>query len=278
MFGLSFYHGTIRKYVILFGTLFNDIVIEKEDSNGNAVEVIRVPLSYSPKEKMLARLNQDPNLDRKFSIQLPRMGFEMTSIAYSPSRKLPTINRRVKTNTSLNDKLNYIYNPVPYDFTFSLYVMVKNAEDGTRILEQILPFFTPEWTASVNLIPEMDITMDIPVSLINVTPQDTYEGGFTDRRALIWTLDFSMKGYVFGPVRRSGVIKLANVNFYDSNAFDDIEDSVGEAEVLERIRVRPGLDANGNPTTNASISIPSANIKATDNYGFITVIEDINNE
>lgn len=278
MFGQSFYHGTIRKYVILFGTLFNDIVIEKEDASGDAVESIKVPLSYSPKEKMLARLNQDPTLDRKYSIQLPRMGFEMTSVSYSATRKLSTINRRAKTSSISNDRMNYIYNPVPYDFTFSLYIMVKNAEDGTRILEQILPFFTPEWTASVNLIPEMDIVMDIPVSLINVTPQDTYEGGFEDRRALIWTLDFTLKGYVFGPVRRSGVIKLANINFYDSTLFSDVDSSVGLADNLERIRVRPGLDANGDPTSNASISVPSANISANDNYGYITIVEDIDNE
>jgi len=278
MFGQSFYHGTIRKYVILFGTLFNDIVIEKTDANGATVESIKVPLSYSPKEKMLARLNQDPNLDRKYAIQLPRMGFEMTSMTYSAARKLATINKRVKQNSTNANKLDYIYNPVPFDITFSLYVMVKNAEDGTRILEQILPFFTPEWTASVNLIPEMDIVMDIPVTLLNVTPQDTYEGGFTERRALIWTLDFILKGYLFGPVRRSGVIKLANVNFYDATSFNDIDDAVGQSEFVERIEIKPGLDANGDPTSNSSISIPYSQIKATDNYGYIVNIEGSENE
>lgn len=275
MFGQSFYHGTIRKYVILFGTLFNDIRIQKTDADGVVEETIKIPLSYSPKEKMLARLNQDPNLDRKFSIQLPRMGFEMTSMVYSPTRKLATTNRRVYPNEITKNKLDYIYNPVPYDITFSLFIMVKNAEDGTRILEQILPFFTPEWTASVNIVPEMDIVLDIPVILLNVTPQDTYEGSFTDRRALIWTLDFMLKGYVFGPVKRSGIIKLANVNFYDSTSFNDIDDSVGQSEIIERIRVRPGLDANGNPTSNASLSIPSSQIDAEDNFGFIVNIEEI---
>lgn len=274
MFGQSFYHDTIRKYVILFGTLFNDIVIQKTDSQKNVKQSIKVPLSYSPKEKMLARLTQDPNLDRKYAIQLPRMGFEMTSMVYSPTRKLATINRRVHPNATNANRLDYIYNPVPYDITFSLFVMVKNAEDGTRILEQILPFFTPEWTASVNLIPEMDIVMDIPVTLLNVTPQDTYEGGFTDRRALIWTLDFMLKGYIFGPVRRSGIIKLANVNFYDSSSYDDIDDAIGRSEIIERVRVRPGLDANGNPTSNASLSIPASQIEVTDNYGYIINIEE----
>lgn len=271
MFGQSFYHGSIRKYVILFGTLFNDVVIQKDDASGNAVETIKVPLSYSPKEKMLARLSQDPNLDRKYAIQLPRMGFEITSMSYSATRKLATINRRVKQNATNEDQLNYLYNPVPYDITFSLYVMVKNAEDGTRILEQILPYFTPEWTASVNLVPSMDIVMDIPVVLINVTPQDTYEGGFTDRRALIWTLDFVMKGYLFGPVKKSGVIKLANVNFYDSGDYD------AEADMIERIRVRPGLDANGDPTSNASLSIPLGDIPANSNYGYIVSIDESEN-
>ena len=223
---------------------------------------------------MLARLEQDPNLDRKYAIQLPRMGFEMTSMVYSPTRKLATINRRAHPNETNANRLNYIYNPVPYDITFSLFIMVKNAEDGTRILEQILPFFTPEWTASVNIIPEMDIVLDIPVTLLNVTPQDTYEGGFSDRRALIWTLDFMLKGYIFGPVRRSGIIKLANVNFYDSSSYDDIDDAVGRSEVIERVRVRPGLDANGNPTSNASLSIPASQIKVTDNFDYIVDIQE----
>lgn len=274
MFGQTFYHGSIRKYVILFGTLFNDIIIDRENASGSSVESIKVPLVYSPKEKMLARLNQDPSLDRKYAVQLPRMGFEMTSMQYAPDRKLVTIDRRVKEHSTLTGKLNYIYNPVPYDMTFSLYVMVKNAEDGTRILEQILPYFTPEWTASVNLIPEMDIVMDIPLVLINVTPQDTYEGGFTDRRALIWTLDFNMKGYVFGPVKRSGVIKLANTNFYDATSFTDINDAVGESDVLENIRVRPGLTANGEPTSNSAESVAVSQISANDNYGYITVISE----
>lgn len=278
MFGQSFYHGTIRKYVILFGTLFNDIVIQKTNASGVAVETIKVPLTYSPKEKMLARLTQDPNLDRKYAIQLPRMAFEMTSISYSSARKLSTINRRVRANNTNADQLNYVYNPVPFDFTFSLYVMVKNAEDGTRILEQILPYFTPEWTASVNLIPEMGIVSDIPVTLMNVTPQDTYEGGFTDRRALIWTLDFMMKGYVYGPVRKSGVIKLANTNFFDSTGYDDIDDAIGKSEYIQSLSVIPGLTANGEPTSNSDLSIPASQIKATDNYGYIVKVEDGENE
>ncbi len=270
MFGLDFYHGSIRKYVTLFGTLFNDIRITREDSSGNNYQTLRVPIGYGPKQKALARLDQDPNLNRKYAVLLPRMAFELTNMNYASERKLQTINRNRAIDSTDPTKQKYQYNPVPYDLMFSLYILSKNAEDGTRILEQILPFFTPEWTATVNLVPEMDIKMDIPVVLLDVVSQDIYEDNFTTRRTLMWTINFILKGYVFGPVRSSGIINIANTNFFDASIVDNIDDAPGTVNTaLDRTTVSPGLLANGSPTSNASATVPVSQIMANDNYGYI---------
>lgn len=279
MFGRTFYHGTLRKYVTLFGTLFNDIWINREDANGNVVNSQKIPLSYSPREKLLARIegienDQDP-LRQPFAITLPRMGFEITGFEYDSTRKLTTINKFVRQNTDNPDVRKYQYNPVPYNITFDLSIFVKNTSDGTMILEQILPYFTPEWTTTVQLISDPDITLDIPLILTAVSQDDVYEGSFEERRSLIWTLSFTMKGYFFGPTKRQGVIKLANTTFYDATIFDNIDDAIDEAAGLERVTVTPGLDANGNPTTDANVSIDRDEIESSDNYGYITKIEEL---
>lgn len=269
MFGSKFYHGSIRKYVTLFGTLFNDIEIDRVASDNSVYQTIKVPISYGPKEKVLARLDQDPNLNRKYAVLLPRMSFELTNINYASERKLPTINRNVSVSADTAKSLLYQYNPVPYDFMFTLNVMVKNAEDGTRILEQILPYFTPEWTPTISVIPEMDISMDIPVVLLDVVSQDTYEGNFEERRNLTWTLNFIVKGYIFGPVRKAGIVTLANTNFFDATSFDSIETAPGNVEELQSQNIIPGLTANGLPTSNSTISVSRSEISANDNYGYI---------
>lgn len=264
----QFYHSTLRKYVTLFGTLFNDIYINRSDATHNVTNTIKVPVMYGPREKVLARLEADALLNKPVAMVLPRMAFEITTLSYSPTRKLPSNNRSMRTNA--DPKIaSHQYMPVPYDISFSLYIMVKNQEDGTQILEQILPYFTPEWTSTINVIPEMNIIQDIPLVLLNVTPQDTYEGNFEDRRVMTWTLDFIMKGYFYGPVRTSKVITLANTNFFDASGFDPIDAAVGNTDVMTTISVTPGLDANGNPTSNASLTISRDEIAANTNYGYI---------
>ena len=269
MFGHKFYHGTIRKYITLFGTLFNDIEIDRVTGDGSYYQTIRVPIAYGPKEKVLARLTQDPDLNRKYAVLLPRMSFELTNINYASDRKLPTINRNRKIIEGSEKYILTQHNPVPYDLMFTLSIMVKNAEDGTRILEQILPYFRPEWTPSVNIVPEMGIVMDTPIILMDVVSQDTYEGDFTERRSLTWTLNFLLKGYVFGPVSETGIINVANVNFYDATLFDDINTAPNNAIILENVNIKPGLLANGQPTSNASLSVSKDLIQANDNYGYI---------
>jgi hypothetical protein len=273
MFGHTWYFSTIRKYVILFGTLFNDIHITRNNAAGDTTHLLKVPLSYAPKEKMLTRFENDPNIDRETAVLLPRMSFEMASVSYDGSRKLNTLGK-IAVKDSNTNKLKYQYNPVPYNFDFTLYVYVKNAEDATKIIEQILPFFTPDWTSTVNLIPEMNVSMDIPITLNNISIEDTYEGDFKARRALIWTLNFTLKGYIYGPIKKSAVIKFANTSFYIPTV-DDLRTAVGNTSPNDRVTVAPGLDANGNPTSNASISINRSLIEADDDFGFITNISGI---
>lgn len=267
----TFYHGTIRKYVIIFGTLFNDVYINRVNSSNEQVQTMKVPLSYGPKEKFLARLENDPTFERPAMV-LPRMGFEITSMSYAPDRKLNTINKNVK-NIENTKQVAYSYMQVPYDIGFTLYIMIKNADDGTRIIEQILPYFTPEWTVTANLIPDLNISVDLPIVLTNVGMQDTYEGDFINRRAIVWTLDFVMKTYLFGPTKKSGLITLANTNFIVPNMIT-IPQAIGNnLPASERITITPGLTEDGQPTSNSELTINRNDIQPTDNYDFIIDFE-----
>jgi len=218
MLGQTFYHQTIRKYVALFGTLFNDINIEKKDSGGNVLSRQKVPISYGPKQKFLIRLREDPSLDRQVAIQLPRLGFEMSGIAYDPIRKLNTIGA-LTHKESINGERNIkkMFNPSPYIFDFSLYAFVENAEDGTQILEQILPFFTPEFNVSVNILTEMGIKLDIPIVLQSATSEDSYEGEFSARRTIVWTINFMLKGFIYPDIKSGqSIIKSVEIAFKET--------------------------------------------------------------
>jgi len=223
---------------------------------------------------MLARLEADADIDRPYSALLPRMSFEHGNPTYDGTRKLNTMNKIVKKLTGDSNKLQYQYGPVPYDIPFTLNIFVKNTEDGLKIIEQILPYFTPTWTTTVELIPEMAETIDIPLTLNSVTKNDMYDGSFEKRRMLIWTLDLSMKGYLYGPIKQTGIIKIAHVPFYIANT-TPISDSVGNVEISEKIIIWPGLDANGAPVTFSGAppapnnAIDYSLIEADDDYGFI---------
>lgn len=282
MFGRTFYHDTLRRYVILFGTLFNDVWINREDENGNVKQSIKVPLAYGPREKFLARIEgiesqRDP-LQQPFSMVLPRMGFEITGFNYAPERKLPTRKHFAKSNNTDEDKDNYIYNPVPYDISFSLSIFVKNTTDGTRIIEQILPYFTPEWTSTVQLIDDPDVTLDIPLVLTGTNQDDVYEGSFEERRALIWTLDFTMKGFFFGPVYKQEVIKLANTQIFDASLYDDIDDAVAipPSSAVERYINTVGQLSSGEATTYTNLNAEQATAIATITDGEVTDITIVN--
>jgi len=266
MFGHTYYHSIIRKYIIMFGTMFNDIDVQRFNTAGERIQTLRVPIAYGPKEKFLVRLSQDPNFDRDVAISLPRMSFEITTMNYNPTRKLPSTIKNVYTYSD-KDKLKYQYTPVPFDINIALSVFVKNADDGVQILEGILPFFTPEWTNTVNLIPELKLKMDVPVVFNDITTEDTYEGDFSTRRALIHTLNFTVKGYLFGPVRSQGVIKRAITT-------TNIESTTGDTSTISSIlTTTPGLTANGTPTSDAGVAINLAQVSSSDDYGYIEDVQ-----
>lgn len=270
MFGVTWSHDVIKKYTILFGTLFNNIYITRDLTDGEIAQTSKVPLTYSPKDKMLARLNDDQSLTREIAIQLPRMGFQIVGMNYAPERKLNKVNKVFKQGTAT---LDYQYMPVPYDIQFELYVMTKNVDDGNKIIEQILPYFTPDWTSTVELVPSINGTYDIPLLLNGVSNEDSYEGDFKIRRAVTWTLSFTMKGYLFGPTKTQNVIKFTTVNFKVTNDPQTANSSLRSSAV---VTTQPGLLANGSPTTNAQLTIAYTEINPDDDYDFIhDITEDI---
>ena len=217
MLGQYFYNETIRNTIIAFGSLFNDIQIERRNAADVAVQTLKVPLAYGPKQKFLIRLEGDPNLDTKVAITLPRIGFEINGLDYAPERKLNRIMKKRKVQNTEDDKLKSMmtqYSPVPYNIGFELFVMARNSDDGIQIVEQILPFFQPEYTVSIREVPEMDTIRDVPIILNSISYEDTYEGDFTTRRAIVYTFSFTAKTYVYGPVETSKPITKSEVKTY----------------------------------------------------------------
>jgi hypothetical protein len=266
----SFYNGSIRRYVIAFGNLFDGIKISRPDSSGNVVQTLEVPLSYAPKDKVLVRLDQSKEFDKnRPAISLPRMAFEMINMTYDASRKINSSQEFTGYSSDFG-KLKTVYSPIPYNLEFELYINVRNVEDGLQIVEQILPFFKPELTLSVQVLPTLDINLDTPFILNSVNSQDNYEGDFTNRRSIIWTLNFTVKASVFGPVDSGkNIIKTAKVKYHS-----DVTDSALFRIVRETLET-PALLANGSPTSNSSASIPLSQISANSNYGISTNIEDL---
>jgi hypothetical protein len=242
----------MRRMTIGFGQIFNNVQIKRKDSNGNVVQSIRVPLAYGPKEKFLVRLDQQASLNnREFSITLPRMGFDISGISYDATRKLTRTQKfkRVKTDTE-GKILDFNYSPVPYNISYNLYTFTASAEAGLQIIEQILPFFQPDFTVTVNVIPELNIKRDVPVVLNSVTYEDNYTGDFTSRRAVIYTLSFTAKMYLYGPNTTQKVIKTVQSDLYSDT------DTTNKARE-QRITVTP------NPTS----------ADADDDFGFTTTVD-----
>ena len=234
MLGSTFYHQTIRKYVAAFGTLFNDINIERKNSSGAVVERVKVPLAYGPRQKWILALSDTTDQRRVLAARLPRIGFSLTGVSYDSVRKLNTVIRNVAANTASTGSVLSQYNPVPYNFDFELFILVNNAEDGTQILEQILPYFTPEFTVTINTIPDMGIKADVPIVLNSASQSDEYEGELATRRTIIWTLSFLLKGFVYPDVKSGTLIKSIEVNFRIPGSDDsDVQDLEQEFIVLE---------------------------------------------
>jgi hypothetical protein len=263
-----FYNRTIRKVVVAFGTIFNDIYLVRYTNDGlTAKEKFKVPLAYGAKEKWLTRITSDPTLTKSVATTVPRISFELTSLAYDPNRKQQSTmqNFAISSNTF---KKQYV--PTPYNFDFSLSIYVRNTEDGTQILEQILPFFTPDFNVTVDFIPTMDQKYDLPIILNSVNSQIEYEGDFMNTRLIIWNLDFTVKGYIWPAVVDADIITQANTNLYIDT----------QTKTLQKVFVDY---ANGNGTfaQSETIRVDDRNVTGSlyyfsnNNLG-ILIAEDLN--
>jgi hypothetical protein len=217
-----FYHGIIRKCIVGFGTLFSDIYIDRKQGDsvtGTTVQRLQVPLAYAPKEKWLVRLEQDPTLDNHTYVSLPRMSFEILGYNYDPARKVNRM-QQIKCGDG-SGSVSTMYTPVPYNIDMSLYILTKTQEDGLQIIEQILPTFTPEYTLTINAVPDMNVKIDVPIILNSVAVNDEYDGDFQTRRFVTHTLNFQMKVNLFGAISDRNVIQEVSANIGENEDFSN---------------------------------------------------------
>ena len=214
MFGY-FYNEILRRTIIAFGTLFNNITIQSTDNADNIVSKIKVPLAYGPTQKFLARIEQSPDLNKSFQITLPRMSFEFIGLTYDPTRKVSTTQQFTVKDPDNGTQVKKTYMPVPYNMQFELSIMTKLNDDALQVVEQILPYFQPQYNLTVELVEAIEEKKDIPVILENITMQDDYEGDYSTRRVLLYTLRFTAKTYLYGPSTSAttDIIKKATVNY-----------------------------------------------------------------
>ena len=271
-----FYNEILRRTIISFGTLFNGITVKQEDST------IKVPLAYGPTQKFLARLEQTPDLNKSTAITLPRMSFEFTGLTYDPSRKVTTTQTFTVKDPTTGKDSKKAYLPVPYNMQFELAIMCKLNDDALQITEQILPYFQPAYNVTVTLVESIKEKRDIPIVLENITMQDDYEGDFTQRRVLLYTLRFTAKTYLFGPVSDASkdIIKKSTVNYRGGKALP------GQRDVTYSVAPRAIKNYTGDVVTNLAsdillndIVIPvenASNISASTNTTrvFITIGEE----
>jgi hypothetical protein len=234
--GNVFYHGVIRKTIVAFGRLFSNIYIDRKEGDsvtGVTAQRLQIPLAYAPKEKWLVRLEQDPNLENNTYVTLPRMSFEITGYSYDSSRKLAKMQKIVCNTGELS---NAIFTPVPYNVDISLYILTKTQEDGLQIVEQILPTFAPEYTLSINAIPEMNIVQDVPVILNSINVSDEYDGDFQTRRFVTHTLSFTLKTNLYGAVQDNKPIYTVGANITNSEGVaTDVYTATGDPNTYEVI-------------------------------------------
>ena len=263
-----FYNEILRRTIIAFGTLFNNISITHTDSSDNTVSVTKVPLAYGPTQKFLARLTQSPDLNQSTAITLPRMSFEFTGMTYDPSRKVSTTQQFVVQDpdtTTPSEKKAYM--PVPYNMQFELAIMTKLNDDALQMVEQIVPYFQPAYSVTVDLVESLGEKRDIPVILDNITMTDEYEGDFSTRRVLLYTLRFTAKTYLFGPVSTAGgdIIKKVAIGYIaaDSSGADS---RTGGRDLTYSVTPRATKNYDGDIATNLTndISLADAYIEVND--------------
>ena len=212
-----FYHQHLRKITYSFGTLFNDLEIQRTNESSEVIQTIKIPLSYAPKELWVTRIQQDPNPEdpeysNKVQVVLPRIGYEMKSMNYDSARKLQTIGQNVRVNTQDNLELLTQFNPVPWNIHYSVYIMTRNIDDSLQIIEQILPFFEPNFSITIQEMPDMNILRDVPVVFNGIDSEIIYEGGLDKTRVSLWTLNFVVKANLYQPIRNVKVIRDSTAN------------------------------------------------------------------
>ena len=249
MLGTYYYHEIIRKTIISFGTLFNDIKIRHDDAAGNTYSELKVPLAYGPSQKFLARLEQQADLNKPVAITLPRMSFEMNNVSYDSSRKTG-VTQTFKASDGTNVKK--VFMPVPYNIGFELNILTKLNDDALQIVEQILPYFQPSFNLTVDLVKSIGEKRDIPIVLDSINFQDDYEGDFSTRRALIYTLGFTAKTYLFGPIAESseGLIKKVQVDYYANTDTRNTKREVRYTATPNPVDAGPDDDFGFNETTS----------------------------
>ena len=258
-----FYHEILRRTIISFGTLFNGIEIKHEDSNDKSVSVIRVPLAYGPTQKFLARLQQSPNLNKPTQITLPRMSFEFTGLQYDGSRKVTTTQTFTTRTVGVSTEVRKAYMPVPYNMAFELSVYTKLNDDMLQIVEQILPYFQPAYNLSVDLVETIGEKRDIPVVIESINMQDDYEGDFTTRRSLLYTIRFTAKTYLFGHIPSAtssarDIIKKVSIGYV-------ADTSAKTRDLTYTVTPRAAKNYDGDVATNLTNDIGLANVLFTVN-------------
>ena len=248
-----FYNEILRRTIISFGTLFNSITVKQTNSSDDVVSVVRVPLAYGPTQKFLARLEQSPDLNKSTAITLPRMSFEFTGLIYDGTRKVSTTQQYTVKDPDDGSESKKIYMPVPYNMQFELSIMTKLNDDALQIVEQILPYFQPSYNLSVELVESIKEKRDIPVVLENITMQDDYEGDFTSRRVLLYTLRFTAKTYLFGPATSGtkDIIKRASVSYLTGT---DIANTTREVTYTATPRATKNYTGDATTTLAADIT------------------------
>src|SRR5210317_1772872 len=249
MFGDHFYHATMRKSVAVFGTLFNNLKVARKASDGSILNQIRVPLAYGPKQKFLARLDQETGFDAGMAIKLPRMAFEITGISLDTTQKLAKRNQITETHGSDVTKKKTIKHYTSYDIAMSLYIMAKNQDDGLQIVEQILPYFSPEYNVTITPVTGFNHKQDVAIILGGVQIEDQYEGDFVERRVLIYQLDFTMKMKFYGPTGDQNIIREVNIDFHDKDnttaLFEEMDFTVGASDDADNYTVTTTITQDG---------------------------------
>ena len=261
MLGTYYYHEIMRKTIVAFGTLFNQIYIRHDDRSGNTYSDLKVPLAYGPSQKFLARLEQQEDLNKPVQITLPRMSFEMNNIQYDSTRKVG-ITQTFKAVDKNNSSVKKVFMPVPYNVGFELNILTKLNDDALQIVEQILPYFQPSFNVTIDLIDSIGEKRDVPIVLDSISFQDDYEGDFSTRRALIYTLRFTAKTYLFGPVADSseGLIKKVQVDYYA-----DTNTQTAKREMRYTATPKALTDQNNDGVVNAA---DDALLGPDDDFGF----------